>query len=112
MADTEPQVVVGVDQDTSGPEFDCPRPQPWRHERRAGRGKRDVVSNSQLYSSPDHAGVVARRCRSWRYHASVCATPVVRSVPAAKSSKRLAFATSYTRLWVRKSSRLRVSGAD
>ena len=55
---------------------------------------------------------LAGRYPHWRYHATVRAIPVGRSVAAAKSSRRLAFVTSYTRLCVRKSSLLRVSGAD
>jgi len=93
-AQTEPEVVVGVDEHTSRPQPQYATPDPRAEQRCACRGERDVVPNSHHTLCPAHAAAAAGRYPSSRYQAMLRAAPDHRSVAAAKSSRRWALVTS------------------
>src|SRR6516165_1080480 len=113
MLEAVPDIVVSVDEHAPRPETKCAAANQRRRQHCTRRGDQGVVPNS-------HRGtpfsVVVRDAASGgryphnRYHVTVCAIPIDRSVAAVNSSSREALETSYTRLCVRNSSRLRVSG--
>src|SRR6516164_3586082 len=105
--------MVRVDKHAARPETQHPAAGPGAQQHRSSGGDCGVIADPHDALLPLRAGqdVAAARYPCCRYHLMAWAVPVGRSVAAAKPSSRRALLTSYMRLWVRKSSRLVVSGA-
>lgn len=96
FSQTEPDVVITVDEDPAGPQAQSVTAKPRCEDRRTRRGEHDVISNAHhtLEARRLPAPVSLGRCPCLRYQSRLRAAPVGNVVVAVKSSTRCARVTS------------------